>query len=449
MSLNSRPEEMLESHGRPKAVLLFLVALAGLLAVLFIVGIVPRVEQHKELNQMNKETVGAVRVVNSIVAHPAAATESLKLPGNINAILYTTIYARVDGYLKSRFVDIGDQVKTGQLLAVIDTPTVDEKLNQAKADLKEAEAALLEAQAQFKEAVAQDAKAKAEIDKDRSNLDYANVTAKRWIDLCSRGAVSQQSRDEKIRFQLAQVATLNAALAAENASAAQVKAAMEQVGVAKAKIVAQEANVRRLAAEQGFKKVTAPFDGIITVRKVDPGALITQGSQSTNLELFQLAKIDRLRIYVSVPQRVARYLAAGMDAEINVSEYPEKKFVGHVTNVSGALDPNTRTRQTEIQIENRDHSLLPGMYAEVNFTTLRQAPWIQVPGTTIITRTDGLYVALIKDGRVHFQRITVGRDFGDAVEVRVGLNDGDEVIVSPADDLRESEKVKTQLAELK
>lgn len=110
MSLNSRPEEMLESHGRPKAVLLFLVALAGLLAVLFIVGIVPRVEQHKELNQMNKETVGAVRVVNSIVAHPAAATESLKLPGNINAILYTTIYARVDGYLKSRFVDIGDQV---------------------------------------------------------------------------------------------------------------------------------------------------------------------------------------------------------------------------------------------------------------------------------------------------------------------------------------------------
>lgn len=435
--------------GGPKGVVLFLATLAVVVGVLFAVGVVPRLEQKKELKKMEAETVGAVRIVTSIVARPAAGTESIKLPGNINAILYTTIYARVDGYLKSRLVDIGDHVKAGQLLAVIDTPTVDEKLNQGKADLKEAEAGLLESQAQLKEAIANDVKAQAEVQKDKANLAYATITAKRWVDLATRGAVSLQSRDEKVRFEEAQVATLDAAVASEKAAAAQVKAAQSQVAVAQAKVVAQKADVRRLEAEQGFQKVVAPFAGIITVRKVDPGALITQGSQSTNLELFQLAKIEKLRIYVGVPQRIARYLAAGQTAEVDVPEFPERKFVGRVTNVSGALDPNTRTRQTEIQMDNPDGALLPGMYAEVRFTTLRETPWIRIPGTTIITRTDGLYVAQVKGGKVHFQQITVGRDFGDEIEVRVGLKDGDEVIVSPADDLREDEPVKTRPMEFK
>lgn len=434
---------------RPQGVFAFICILGIVVGVLFVVGLIPRLEERKELKRMEEETVGAVRTVNTIKARPAADTESIKLPGNINAILYTTIYARVDGYLKDRFVDIGDHVKQGQLLAVIDTPTVDEKLNQGKADLKEAQAGLLEAQAQLKSAIAQDVKAKAEIEKDKANLDYASVTAKRWIDLALRGAVSLQSRDEKVRFQEAQTATLAAAVSAEQAAVAQVKAAQSQVDVAKAKVIAQKADVRRLEAEQGFQKVYAPFEGIITVRKVDPGALITQGSQSTNLELFQLAKIDKLRIYVSVPQRVARYLANGMHAEVDVPEFPERNFTGQVTNVSGALDPNTRTRQTEIQMENPDKVLLPGMYAEVNFTTMREAPWIRIPGTTIVTRTDGLFVAQVKDGKVHFQRITVGRDFGDAVEVKAGLNNGDEVIVSRADDLQEGEPVKIRPTEAK
>jgi RND family efflux transporter MFP subunit len=430
--------------GGPKGVFLFLTVLAVVVGVLFAVGVVPRLEQKKELKKMEAETVGAVRVVTSIVARPAAGTESIKLPGNINAILYTTIYARVDGYLKSRLVDIGDHVKAGELLAVIDTPTVDEKLNQGKADLKEADAGLLESQAQLKEAVAKDVSAQAEVQKDKANLTYATITAKRWVDLATRGAVSLQSRDEKVRFEEAQVATLEAAVASEKAASAQVKAAQAQVAVAQAKVVAQRADVRRLEAEKGFQKVVAPFEGIITVRKVDPGALITQGSQSTNLELFQLAKIDKLRIYVGVPQRIARYLHAGQTAEVDVPEFPERKFVGRVTNVSGALDPNTRTRQTEIQMDNPDRALLPGMYAEVKFSSLRETPWIRIPGTTIITRTDGLYVAQVKDGKVHFQLITVGRDFGDEIEVRVGLKNGDEVIVSPADDLREGEAVKTR-----
>jgi RND family efflux transporter MFP subunit len=447
MSTSFNPNPSSNSGGRPTGVYLFLAVLGALIVVLFVVGIIPRIEQKKELKKAEQETVDAVRMVPSMIARPARSTESIKLPGNIDAILYTTIYARVDGYLKSRLVDIGDHVKTGQLLAVIDTPTVDEKLNQGRADLKEAQAGFTEAQAQLKEAIAQDVKAQAEIDKDKANLVYATVTAKRWIDLAGRGAVSLQSRDEKVRFEEAQTATLNAAVAAEKATAAQVKAAQSQVKVAEAKVVAQQANVRRLEAEQGFQKVVAPFEGIITVRKVDPGALITQGSQTTSLELFQLAKIEKLRIYVGVPQRVARYLAAGQVAQVDVPEFPEKKFIGHVSNVSGALDPNTRTRMTEVRMDNPDHLLLPGMYAEVKFSALRDTPWIRVPGTTIITRTDGLFVAQVKDNKVHFQKVTVGRDFGDVIEIRVGLNDGDEVIVSPPDDLREGEPIKTKPTE--
>jgi RND family efflux transporter MFP subunit len=165
---------------------------------------------------------------------------------------------------------------------------------------------------------------------------------------------------------------------------------------------------------------------------------------SNNLELYQMAKIDALRIYVSVPQRIARYLATGMTADVLVPEFPERKFIGTVTNVSGALDPNTRTRQTEIKIENKDHTLLPGMYAEIKLGTLRQEPWIRIPGTTVVTRTDGLFVVMVQDGKVHYQPITIGRDYGDEVEIRIGLKGGETVVVSPSDDLREGENVQSQ-----
>lgn len=421
----------------------FLAILAGIIAVLFLFGLIPRIFEQIELKKAHDETVGAIPVVHTVLAKTAPAEESLTLPGNIGAILYTSIYARVDGYLKKRLVDIGDQVKTGQLLALIDTPTVDEKLAQGIADLDEAKADLAAAQADLKEAMAKDLAAKSEIDKTQANLNYANVTAKRWIDLAARGAVSEQSRDEKVRTQEAQTAQLQVAIANEKAASATVKAAQAKVEQAKAAVIAKKANVLRLQYEQGFQKVVAPFDGVITLRKVDPGALITQGSQTSSLELFQMANIDRLRIYVSVPQRVARYLAQGMPAQIKVPEFPERKFIGTVTNVSGALDPNTRTRQTEIQIDNRDHSLLPGMYAEVQITGVRETPWIRVPGTTIVTRVDGQFVVVVNNGKVHYQAVTLGRDFGNKIEIKVGLKDNDVVAISPSDDLREGEQVQS------
>lgn len=420
--------------------------LAALIILLFVVGLLPRLEQVRNLKEAHAETVGAIPIVHTIVAKPADHSESITLPGNIGAIQYTTIYARVDGYLKSRMVDIGDTVKAGQLLAVIDTPTIDQKLAQAKADLAKARAALETSRAQLKQAIAKDQTAQAKIAKCHGNVDYATVTANRWTDLAERGAVSYQSRDEKVRSLITTSAELEEAKDNEVAAAAEIKAAQSQVKEAQANVVAKQADLARLVAEQSFQKVVAPFDGVITERKVDPGALITQGSQSNNLELFQLAKIDTLRVYVSVPQRLARYLSAGMQANVFVSEFPDKKFTGTVTNVSGALDPTTRTRQTEIKITNKEHLLLPGMYAEINLATLREAPWIRVSGTTLVTRTDGQYVVVVKDGKIHYQPITIGRDFGNEVEVRDGLQGDELVVVSPDNSLQEGQSVQAQPA---
>lgn len=427
---------------RPKGNLfVVLLVLGGIVVALFVLGLLPRLEGKKELNKAHEETVGAVPVVHTIIAKAAPSAESISLPGNVDAIQYTTIYARVDGYLKSRMVDIGDKVKTNQLLAVIDTPTVDQELAQTRADLEHARATLQADQANYKESLAKLATAKANVERSRAQVTYTTVTAKRWIDLATRGAVSLQSRDEKVRSMEASSAELQAQEADERAAESQVAAAKAQIAVAQAEIKAQIAAVKRLEVKQGFQNVTAPFSGIITERKVDPGALITQGSQTSNLELFQLGKIDQVRIYVSVPQRIARYLRQGMKADVTVQEYPGRTFCGIVTNVSGGLDPNTRTRQTEIHIDNPDSALLPGMYAEAKLTGMREQPWIRVPGTTLVTRAAGVFVVVVKDGKAHYQPITIGRDFGDQVEVATGLNGDEIVVVSPSDDLREGEPV--------
>lgn len=425
-------------------VALFLIVLVILLGVLFVVGLLPRLERKTELKTAHDETVGAVPLVRTVTSRPATESESITLPGNIDAILYTTIYARVDGYLSQRLVDIGDTVKKGQLLARIDTPTVDDALAQSKADLLEAIAKLDTQNADLKESIAKEATAEADLERAKANLAYNTVTAKRWQDMCERGTVSQQSRDEKVRALDMSSAEVSAQTANVRAAKATIEASKAAVRQAKADVLAKKADVARLTAEQSFQKVYAPFDGVITARKVDPGALITKGSQSTNLELYQMANIDSLRIYVSVPQRIARYLRTGMTAKVNVPEFPERVFEGLVTNVSGALDPNTRTRQTEVKLNNADKVLLPGMYAEVTVKTARQEPWIRVPGTTIVTRTDGLFVVVVQDGKAHYQPITMGRDFGDEVEIKVGLKGNEKVIVSPSDDLREGEPVQDQ-----
>lgn len=426
---------------RHNGVLILLSVIAAVGVVLFLVGFLPRMAEKKELKESYEETVGAIPVVQTVLAKPAENAETMILPSNIGAILYATIYARVDGYLKERYVDIGDTVKKGQLLAVIDTPTLDEQVAQAVADLEKAKAQEKSSEAQLTEAKAQAKAAHAEVTEAEANVLYTTVTATRWENLYARGAVSEQSRDEKVRMRDTSTPRLAAKRYDADAADDQVKVAQSNVKAAKAAVLAQMANVKRLQAKQGFQKVYAPFDGVITARKVDPGDLITEGSGSQNLELFQMAKLDKLRIYVGVPQRVARYLKNGEKAQILVPEFPERNFIGTVTNVSGGLDPNTRTRQTEIQMDNPDHALLPGMYAEAKITGVRETPWITVAGTCLIARPDGQFVAVIDNGKARFQQVSIGRDLGSEVEIRTGLKGNEVVIISPNDDLREGELV--------
>jgi RND family efflux transporter MFP subunit len=397
----------------------------------------------RSLNEKEEQVASAVPVVHTVVAKTAPFSESATLPGNIGAMQFATIYARIDGYLTKRIVDIGDKVKQGQLLAEIDSPSADEDRSQAAADLAQANAQVVSSLATLKEAKAQAETAAAQVTRAKADQNYAAVTADRWNNMAKYGAVSLQSRDEKDRSLSAQNASLEAAQAQKRAADQQVEAAAANVHVARANVSAKQAALNKYKAQQGFKYVLAPFDGVIVSRKVDPGALITAGSTSTTQELFQLAKLDVLRTYVNVPQNLSRYLKPGSTAEVSVSSYPERIFKGKVTNIAGALDPQTRTRQTEVKIDNFDHALLPGMYAQIKLTIERPENWVQVPSNAVIPRENGLEVAVVRDGKAHYQKVILGRDFGDVVEIKGGLANNEVVIISPADDLREGDSVQS------
>ena len=421
---------------------IFILIVACIAGVLFVIGVLPKLGERKELNDRAVRLGSELPVVQTVTVQPAPFEESATLPSNIGAMQYTTIYARVDGYLKSRVVDIGDHVMANQIIAEIDTPTVDQEIAQARADLAEARAQFLSSKAALEQAKAEDDTAAAEIKRAEADQSYAAVTADRWVNMASRGAVSVQSRDEKNRSLAAQNAALEAAKAQKQAADEVVAAKAAQVKVADAGVQAKGANLAKYKAQQDFKYVRAPFEGVITARKVDPGALITSGSTSQTTQLFQLAKLDVLRIYVNVPQSISRFLQAGQKAELFVSSYPERTFKGLVTNISGALDPQTRTRQTEIKIENKDHALLPGMYAQVKLTVHRPQPWVRVPSNAVIPHGEELEVVVVKDGKAHYQKVVPGRDFGDELEIKAGLQGNDVVVVSPPDDLREGDAVK-------
>lgn len=439
---------MTQQNVRSNLKLVIAVVVAAVL-LFFLLGVLPRIFRSIELQKAFEQTKGALKRVHTVVAKPAPFEETGLLPGSIDAIQYISIYARVDGYLKRRLVDIGDKVVAGQLLAEIDTPTVDSEVSEAKAAFVRAKAGLVSAKSVLQEALAKLIAAKAQVDRAKADEDYSNVTANRWKTMATKGAVSLQSRDEKVRAYLADVATLSATQADEKASEEAVETARSQVNVAKAEVDAKQADLDVLLAKQSFKYVRAPFDGTITLRKVDPGALITSGSGSSNLELFQIAKIEKLRIYVNVPQAFARYLMQGQQAEVLVPEYPEREFPGKISNISDALNPGTRTRQTEVRIDNNDHALLPGMYAQVRIKAERKEPWIRVPGTALVPMNNGMFVVVVEGGKAEFRKVAIGRDFGDEVEIKAGLKANDVVVVSPPVDLQAGEAVEPMALSLK
>ena len=350
--------------------------------VLSAYGIVVRAKQAKDLS---RETVAdAIPVVSAIQPKPGNGTDDIILPGQVEAWHEAPIYARVNGYVASWKTDIGSHVKEGDLLAEIDTPEVDAQLRQAQADLATAAA----------------------------NNTLAQSTAVRWKSLLKTDSVTRQETEEK---------TGDA-----DAKAAAVKAA--------------QANVDRLNELEGFKKIVAPFDGVITARNVDTGALVNAGAGAR--ELFHIVEKDKLRVYVEVPQNYTQRLTPGMAVELHFDEYPGKLWPATLTTDASALDPATRTLRVEFIVDNSKEELLPGGYTEVHIKVAAQSDGMRLPVNTLLYHADGVFVATVDaQGHTHLKPVTLGRDFGTEVEVTAGLAASESVIVNPADSLADGQQV--------
>jgi RND family efflux transporter MFP subunit len=356
--------------------------------------------------------------VEVLTVQRETGTSELELPGSIQAITEAPVLARADGYIRSRMVDIGDRVRAGQIVAEIEAPELDQQVRQAQANLEQAKAALEQARANQEQG--------------RSNEELARITAERWQALTTRGAVSRQENDQYQAQYKAQIANLEALAKA-------VAAAQSNVGAA-------EANLARLEELQGYRMVKAPFDGLITQRNVDVGALVNSG----NTLLFRIAQTATLRTYVDVPQANERSVHVGQPAHLTLPNLPGRRFPGTVTRTANSLDPSSRTMLVEVQVPNADGTLLPGMYARVDLSGNRDAADppanrigpILVPGDALIVRATGTQIAVV-DARhiVHLQKVEIGRDYGDKLEVMNGLRDGDTIIANPGDSARDGSQV--------
>lgn len=393
---------------------LFLAALVLLMALLAS-GILPRMKRQAELAAAARSAETSVPLVDVVSPHPSAAATTVRLPGTMDALLTAPIFARANGYMRTRLVDIGDRVRTGQLLAEIETPELEQEIRQSRAALEQSRAVLAQKRAALGQASA--------------NLQLATATLRRWKNLVERGVFSPQEGDEK--------------QAAYDARKADVEAVESDIHAAEANVSVQQANVQRLEELRGFQKVTAPFDGVITVRNMDPGALITAGSGSNVREIFRLAQIHTLRIFANVPQTHVPSIRAGQDARVLVPEFPRRVFTGKVTRTANALDAASRTLLTEVQIPNPDGVLLPGMYAEVEFRVASANRPLIIPATVLVVRADGSHavVSVGTDGKARYRKITIGRDFGSEAEVIAGLRGDERLVENPSDDLEDGAAV--------
>jgi RND family efflux transporter MFP subunit len=383
--------------------------------VLVVMALRPRQAREREVIDAAERAQGMPTVlVARAVMRPARG--DLLLPGSMQAITETPIFARSEGYVRKRFVDIGDRVKEGQLLAVVEAPEVDRQVQQAQASLSRAEAALEQS--------------KAALEQSNTQLKLAEVTAQRWTTLFGKKVVSRQEVDEK-------QAAFDARRADNQASRANVAAANNVVA-------ASRAELQRMLELKGFQELHAPFGGIITARNTEVGSLI-RGGASDGHELFRVAQTGQLRIMINVPQINVPAIAVGDPAAVTVDALPQRTFEGRIARTSNSLDPATRTLLTEIHVSNPDHALLPGMYAHVTISKTRTQPAVSIPGETLVVRSDGPQVAVVQEGgRVHFQKIKLGRDYGEDIEVTSGLEGGESIVINPSDEVREGAVVKTR-----
>ena len=396
----------------PSSVTLWSITLGITLLIVaaFFAGYIPLQKRENVIRTQAREQEEALPRVDVLEVGRSSSKSDLQLPGNIQAVTEAPILARADGYIKSRLVDIGDRVRAGQPLAEIEAPELDQQVLQAQANLQQTTAALDQALANERQG--------------RANMELARVTADRWKNLAGRGVVSRQENDQYQAQYQAQVANLDSLEKA--------------VAAARSNVSAAQANLSRLNEVQNYRVVKAPFDGVVTLRNVDVGALVNTGSTL----LYRIAQMNVLRTYVNVPQSNADSIHAGQAAQLTVSNLPGRKFSGTVARTANSLDPNSRTMLVEVQVQNMDGILLPGMYALVDLSSPRANPPVLLPGDALIVRASGTEVAVVRpDHTIHLQKIQVGRDYGDKLEIISGLEPGDLVIENPSDTVREGVKV--------
>jgi RND family efflux transporter MFP subunit len=363
--------------GRPRGAWLFAAIALALVAAVVYAGIHSRAAAESRLKQRTE--VSAIPTVAVVFPKEGAPTDEIVLPGVTQAFIDAPIYARTDGYLKQWYFDIGAHVKKDQLLAVIETPEVDQALQQARADLETAEA----------------------------NVAIGKITADRWQGLVSDGSVSQQETDQAVINLKATQATLES----------------------------KAANVRRLEQLQSFEKIYAPFDGIITARSTDIGALIDAGASTQPKELFHMAATRTLRVYVAVPEVYSRTVRSGESAPLTLDEFPGETFRGTIVRNTNSIDLASRTLLVEVDIDNPTGRLLPGAYVFVHLKLPDSTHSVTIPANTLIFRKEGLQVALVRDGKARLVPVKINHDYGNSVEIASGLQPTDAVIVDPSDSL--------------
>ena len=414
------------------------------LLVIFLIGYLPHRAHAKAAAAAAKQREQDDPKVTVIEVKRSHAPGELTVPGTTAPLTEAYIYARANGYLRKRFVDIGDHVKKGQLLAIIDAPDLDAQVDQARQQLRQAQADEAQQQAQ---------------------LDLRRVTWERWRTLVAKGVFSRQDGDQRETDYKAQLATLSSA---------------------QRNVESFRANLDRATALQGYERVTSPFDGIVTQRNTDVGALVGAGGGSmaapsnapTNMTggsstssssstsgstgsvnqsaspntgqagnggpLFAIAEVDKLRILVAVPEGYASSIVTGMPAQVFLQERTGKPITGTVTRATQSVDQNTRTMLTEVDLDNRNGSLKPGMYTVVSFVQVRGTSPLTVPGDAVVVRQDRTMVAVVRDMKVQMLPVEIGRDYGPSVEILSGLREGDHVITTVSDGVRQGAKVRPE-----
>jgi RND family efflux transporter MFP subunit len=352
--------------------------------------------------------------VTVVHAQMAPTLTAVSLPGNIQPLYSATIFARTNGYIQKRFVDIGSHVKAGHLLAIIATPETDQQLNQARADVLEATAMIEQSKAAFQQA--------------QANLDIARITRDRYTPLIKKHAVTQQSLDEADQT--------------FNARTADLAAAQANIDVAEASLKSKQAIVGRLAQLQSFERVIAPFDGVITARNIEQGDLVNDGSGNGAKSLFSIAQSNILRVQVEVPQSDALSIKRGQQAALTVQEIPGRRFSGTVTRSAESVDLGARTMLTEVQVDNQDGSLIPGMYGQVTFDVAAIRPSLIIPSTALVIDKNGMHVDSVSaDKRIHIVPVNIGQDLGSRVEISQGLHGGETLVSNPSDLLNDGQRV--------